>query len=367
MTIRNGLAVAVALAALTSLAQAADVKLEIVAAPEATPGNMAVAADGTVIVSEHPASRPTQVAFSIKDGKVSPFPDAEHGRIVSGEDQKGFHPVLGIRAAPDGLVWMLSGNGNQPVKYLYAWDLKANKLTKEFKFQAPITRPDSFFNDIALATSRHALFINDPAGDSDAAIIAIDTDTGKARRLLEGHKSLRSEDVSVVIKGRVLGGKGPDGKIQPLHGAINPITIDAKAEWLYYGAMTGRSLYRVPASALLDESLAPDQLAAKVERYAAKPPCAGLTMDDGGNIYLADVGSFGVGVIKASDRSYELLVSDEKLMDWPDGLSVGPNGYVYVASSGLYHGFASHADMPRPANHYYVTRFKALAPTSVGR
>ncbi len=54
-------------------------------------------------------------------------------------------------------------------------------------------------------------------------------------------------------------------------------------------------------------------------------------------------------------------------MDWPDGLSVGPDGYVYVASSGLYHSFPSHADLPRTADHYYITRFKALAPTTVGR
>jgi Major royal jelly protein len=374
MTVRGATAVSSALAiaaisaiALVSPAVADDIKLEVVAEPDATPGNMAVAQDGTVIVSEHPSSRPKQVAFAIKNGKISVFPDAEHAAIVSGTGDSGFHPVLGIRAGRDGLVWMLSGNSNQPIKYLYAWDLNANRLAKEFKFEAPIALKDSFFNDIALAPSRHALFINDPAGDSDAAIVAVDTDTGKARRLLQGHPSLRSEDVSIVIKGRALGFKGPDGKIQPLHGAINPITIDSKAEWLYYGPMTGRSLYRVRVDDLLNEALRPAELADRVERYADKPPCAGLTMDDGGNIYLADVQQFGVGVIRASDRSYHLLVSDEKLMDWPDGLSVGPNGYVYAAASGLYHGFPSHADLPRPAEHYYITRFKALAPTTVGR
>lgn len=374
MTVRGTTAgtLGLAMAALATVAfavpaMADDAELQVVAAPDATPGNIAVAQDGTVIVSEHPSSGPTQVAFAVKDGKIAVFPDAAHATIVTGTDDKGFHPVLGIRVSRDGLVWMLSGNSRQPVKYLYAWDLKANRLAKEFKFEAPIAEKDSFFNDIALAPQRHALIINDPAGDADAAIVAVDTDTGKARRLLQGHPSLRSEDVSIVIKGRVLGFKGADGKIEPLHGAVNPITIDSKAQWLYYGPMTGRSLYRIRVDDLLNEALSPAELADRVERYADKPPCAGLTMDDGGNIYLADVQQFGVGVIMASDRSYHLLASDEKLMDWPDGLSVGPNGYVYVAASGLYHGFPSHADLPRPAEHYYITRFKALAPTTVGR
>ena len=152
--------------ALAVPAMAADIKIEVVAAPDPTPGNIGVAEDGTVIVSEHPSSRPKQVAFQIKDGKVSVFPDAQHAAIVTGDNDSGFHPVLGIRVGRDGLVWMLSGNSGQPVKYLYAWDMKAGRLAKEFKFTAPVAAKDSFFNDIALAPQRHALFINDPAGDA---------------------------------------------------------------------------------------------------------------------------------------------------------------------------------------------------------
>ncbi len=104
-------------------------KIEIVAAPEPTPGNIAVAEDGTVIVTEHPSSKPSLAAFAVKDGKVTPFPNAEAAKIVA-DGGKGFHPVLGIRVSKDGMVWMLSGNSGQKVKYLYGWDLKANRLAQ---------------------------------------------------------------------------------------------------------------------------------------------------------------------------------------------------------------------------------------------
>lgn len=108
-----------------------------------------------------------------------------------------------------------------------------------------------------------------------------------------------------------------------------------------------------------------DQLSGRVQRYGDKPPCAGLKIDNAGNVYMADVQAFGIGVTRP-DGTYELLVSNDKLLDWPDGLSVGPQGYIYVASSGLYQALPSHADLPQPASHT-ITRFKALAPTTVGR
>ena len=47
-------------------------------------------------------------------------------------------------------------------------------------------------------------------------------------------------------------------------------------KWLYFGAISGSGLFRVLLEDLLDESLPPNQLANRVERFSDKPLSDGL-------------------------------------------------------------------------------------------
>src|SRR5690606_30724972 len=143
-------------------------------------------------------------------------------------------------------------------------------------------------------------------------------------------------------------------------------TIDAAHEWVYYGAMSGATVWRVRLDDLLDQSLSADALAARAERYARKSPSAGITMDDAGNIYVTDVGARGIG-IAAPGADYRLLAQDDALFDWPDGLTVGGDGYVYSAANGLYRGWASHEHLGPAQPPFPLVRVKALADTTAGR
>ncbi|MDT8397476.1 MAG: L-dopachrome tautomerase-related protein [Pseudomonadales bacterium] len=343
--------------------------LETVAVLDDPPGNITVAPDGTVLVSVHPSLTPRYVALAIHQGEVHAFPTGAWSTVLHQEaraGQAGMLPVLGIRAGADGLVWMLSGFAGQSVKHLYAWDMNNDQLRHDFQFSAPpAVAQGSFFNDLALAPRHNAIFISDPAAGNNAAIVVVNMSTGEGRRRLEGHASVRAEAVTAYIDGKVLGTPGPDGETLPLRGDVNPITIDAAQQWLYYGAMSGRSVYRVRVADLLDDALSPAELGARVERYADKAISAGITMDDDGNVYVADIQANGIGL--ATPEAYRVIVQDPLRLSWPDGISVGPDGYVYTGSNSLFRSFASHSGEGGPKPPFYITRFKALGPTTSGR
>lgn len=352
-------------------AESAPAKAELVTEMDQAPGNIAVTADGTVIVSIHPGLHPETVAVAIRDGAITPFPPGDWSTVL-GDDAAagtpGLHPVLGIRAGQDGMVWMISGGGGQKIKHLYAWDTKTNKLAHDFRYEAGTgaAAANSFFNDIALAPMHGALFLSDPAGGANAALIAVDMETGEARRLLEGDRSVVPEEIAAYINGKMLGFPGRNGQTTPLRGAVNPITIDAAEEFVYYAPMSGTAVYRVAVDDLLDESLSADELAARVERYADKAPSAGITIDDAGNVYVTDIQHAAIGVTSPAD-GYRILAQDDRLLAWPDGLSAGPDGYIYVAANRLYQNFPSHSADGPPRPPFFISRVKALAGTTTGR
>ena len=89
------------------------------------------------------------------------------------------------------------------------------------------------------------------------AIVVLELATGKVRRLLEDHPSTKAEaGLEPIIGGRPW--KFADGTTPQVHS--DGIALDPKLEYLYYKALLGRTLYRVPVAALLDEKLSSQAL-----------------------------------------------------------------------------------------------------------
>jgi len=246
---------------------AADPAIEVYAAMNEGPGNIAVTPEGDVIVSLHQFYRPEwRVVAVAPNGTLEPYPTPAWSG-PPGADGVGFDAVLGLRADTKGRVWMLdNGRLTGSVPKLVAWDHVRDRLHRVIHLPAPASAGNTFQNDLAVDLDHGAIYLADPAGGDNAALVVVDLRTGFARRLLEGHASVVPEDVTATVEGRPLEVERPDGSLVEPRVGINPITIDPASEWVYYGPMSGTSLYRIRTSHLLDESLSPAALGGRVER-----------------------------------------------------------------------------------------------------
>ena len=323
----------VTLLAAAATAYAADVS--VVAEVKEGPGNITVTPQDRVIISLHQFyDTPMRVAEVEQDGRLVPYPNAQWNRGTT--ETAGLDSVLGIQCDRDGIVWMLD-NGMRlgSVPKLVGWDSKAERLHRVIYLPPPLTLADSFVNDLAVDPARNIAYVADPAGGADAALILVDLKTGSARRVLQGHRSVVPEaDAELVIDGRPVRVRGPDGGMISPRIGVNPVALDAANKWLYFGPMHGRSMYRVRTENLRSTRLTPDQLAAKVERYSDKPICDGISIDKAGNIYLGDLANNAVGVI-GTDRRYRRLAADPRI-SWADAFSFAPDGRLYFVSNQLH-------------------------------
>ncbi len=342
--------------------------LAVVAEVSEGPGNITVVADGTVVMSLHPFYAPTNRVVAVGEGgALEPWPS--EAWTTGDPDRTSLDAVLGIQAGRRGLVvWMLdNGLRGGVTPKLVGWHAQQKRLIQVVHLPPPVTRADSFVNDLAVDSDRKTVYIADPAGGKDAALIVVNLITGHARRVLEGHESVVPEDVDLVIDGTPVEVVTPDGtKIRPRVG-VNPIALDASNTWLYFGPMHGTSLYRIRLTYLGKEDYTPEKLAARVERYSDKPICDGISMDDEDNIYVTDVANHAIGVIDGKTREYRIFAQDEKLLQWPDALAFGHDGMLYTVSNQLHRSARLNGGTLAAKPPFYVLKIQPLAKGTPGR
>lgn len=341
-------------------------KVDVVAELSQGPGNITVTPDRRILTSLHQFYSPeTRVAEVTPLGTLRPFPNFEWS--VGGKtDRIALDTVLGIQSDSNGVVWMLdNGMRGGSIPKLVGWDSRREQLARLIYLPAPVTAKNSFVNDLAVDLTHQQVYIADPAGGDNAALIVVNLQTGLARRVLQGHKSVIPEEVSLIIEGQPVQIRQSDGTVIRPRIGVNPIALDAKNEWLYYGPMHGTSLYRIRVNDLRDPSLSEADLASRVERYSDKPICDGISIDKAGNVYVTDLALNAIGVI-GGDRRYRTYLSDPRF-SWLDAFSFGPDGMLYTVSNQLHRTAVLNAGQNRARPPYYVFRVQPLAPGVVGR
>jgi sugar lactone lactonase YvrE len=126
------------------------------------------------------------------------------------------------------------------------------------------------------------------------------------------------------------------------------IALDHENGWLYYQALTGRTMYRIRTALLIDTGVSEDELADAVEKFADSGVSDGLLWGPEG-IYVSAIEQSAIRLV-APDGSASTLVQDERLA-WPDSFARGADGTVWVTTSQIHLG-------PNPPEPYRIFRLK---------
>ncbi len=297
------------------------------------------------------------VAEVAADGSLVPYPDEAINAWdkTPGESAGGhFVCVQSVVVDEDDVLWILdpASPGFQEVVKGGAKLLKVNLATNEiervYHFDNESAPAKSYLNDVRLA---HGFAFMSDSGLG--AIVVLDLTTGKVRRLLENHASTKADpNVEPVIGGRPW--KFADNTTPQVHS--DGIAIDPKREHVYYKALVGRTLYRVPISALLDESLSPEALGNLVERVAVTEPTDGLEFDKQGNLYLTSLEWNAIKVLRPDGRIEVIARAADFL--WPDTITMSRDGDLLFSASQFHLMPAFNGGVDKRMPPYKVFRLK---------
>lgn len=327
--------------------------VEVVAELDITPGNVTASKTGRVFASIHGMRRgPVQLIELTGRNTWQAFPDAGwNAKPGSGPDV--LNTPHGVLIDSQDRLWVID-HGNWldkplPPKLL-AFDINTRKLVYRHDFNRWVAPETQILQDLAVDAERGFVYIADCG--LDPAIVVVDIKRGTSRRFA-GDASLQGEEVALVVEGQSLLFPGEGGKLGPARVGINPITLSADGQTLYYGAMNGKSWFSVPAR-LLREDATDAQVAAAVKRVGPKPISDGAATDAEGNHFITNLPENGIDVL-TKNGELKPLVRDARFL-WPDNAHFGPDSWLYVAVNQLHRNpiFTGQADTGRPP--YLIAR-----------
>ncbi len=306
-------------------------RLQLVAELDWPPGNIAVSADSRIIFSLHPEARPPQQVVEWREGRLQPYPSAAFQ--ADGTHPSRFHEVLSVRIDRQQRLWALDNgtHGLRPGRLLaFALD-DGDRLVHEYSFPRTLAGLGSHLNDFQVSPDGATIYIADASFFAQTpALLVYDLDKGQARRVLEAHESVDAEHYLPVVQGRPMEALG----LVAIRPGVDSIALDERGEWLYFAPVTNNHMYRVRTRDLRDETLSPEALRTRIERYALKTMSDGLAMDADDRIYISDLEHSAI-VALDPDRRLTTLLRDDRLR-WPDGFSFGPEGALYITCSALH-------------------------------
>lgn len=351
--LRALLTAATALAALPAAAQTAAPEsggLTKVASFEHQVTGVTVARDGRIFVNFPRWSEDAPVSVAeLKDGKPVPFPDEpwnswRNAKADEISPKDHFVCVQSVVADAQDRLWVVDAAAPAMAHVvkdgpkLVGIDLKTNKVVKTIPFDETVALQASYINDVRISPDGKTAYLTDSG--AEGALIVVDIDAGKARRVLAGDPStMPDKSVTVTYDGKPL--RQPDGRGVAF--SADGIALSTDGKTLYWQAIKGKTLYGIPtesltgwlASSIVPDALTDKSLSGKVASVGENGPADGLLIARrDGRMYVSSMQDDAIKVRDLSGGTAGLttLVQDRRLR-WPDTFSEGPDGTIYVTTS----------------------------------
>lgn len=269
---------------------------------------------------------PVSVA-EIINGVIVPYPSKDWNNWDGGSITKNkFICVQSVFIDDLNRLWVLDpgyelASDKTKAAHIYIFNLDDNSLTREYFIPADKISENSYLNDLRIDNQLGVAYISD---SNIGGIIILDLQTGNVRRVLSSHHSTLSEVKQIVIEGYV--------RNHPVQS--DGITLDPDKRYLYYCALMGENVYRVPTKTLLNSKLTELQLGGFVEKFAKTGANDGIVFDKNGNLYLTSLEKNAISIADKSGLVSE-LIADEKIK-WPDSFAWDSNGNLFFTTSQIH-------------------------------
>lgn len=261
---------------------------------------------------------PCSVAEVGKDGGYTPYPDEKTNRWEKGMpgDGDAFVCVQSVVADGDRLYVIDTKNPmigkTVAVPALYVYDLNTDKLVRKYPL-ADSTRPGSYVNDLRVDREHGKIYFTD---SNEPGLIVLDMKSGENYRMLDNHPYTTAEQDHITVNG-----KRHDGKVHS-----DGIALDRKNNILYFHALTGKTLYGIPTSQLIDRRVDEGKISSMKTPFPD-----GMIMDDRGNLYMGDLEKSRIVYVTPDRKEIKVLASGNGI-SWPDTFSIH-DGYLYFTNS----------------------------------
>ena len=276
---------------------------------------VAVTRDGRIFVNYPRWSDdvPVSVGEVMPGGDVKPYPNGEMNRWDDTQSPKNhFVGVQSVYVDRENILWILDTGNPQFTGVipggpkLIAIDPAIDTIIRVYPFGDDVVRSDSYLNDVRIDTRLKYAYIS----DSDAGgIVVLNLRTGACRRVLADHPSALSEDVVLTIGGKEW--RRPDGTIPSVQ--TDGIALSPDGGYVYYQALTGRTLYRIESARLRDWNLSAGRLGEHVETVAKSGAADGIMFGPGGEpLSFSAIEEDAVNILTPGG-TVETIVSDPRL------------------------------------------------------
>jgi len=195
--------------------------------------------------------------------------------------------------------------------------------------------------DLAIDADGTRVFLADAGTD---AIHTLHTETGVLHVALAGMDVLRAEPNTTPIVG---GQAWQDMWGRTPRQGVTSIAATRDGQWVYFHALTARTLYRVPTDVLRDPQTPVHTREQAVEAAGTfGSAVTALRTDHAGQVFATAIEKDAV-MVRRLDGRCETAVADARLV-WPESLSLDPHFHMVIATSARHlrqpYQFAAHPE-----------------------